>query len=247
VSFTSSDPGKVIGAPVDHGDGTYTATITASRTAGAATITATDNSSTPPQSATATLTETNPPVVKVTLKPTSIVANGRATSVATATVTLGGRAVNGANVSFASSDPGETIGTVTALGSGHYSAVITASHTVGSPTITATANGGTGSATLKQVSTTVRVTVKPTAILANGTSTAVVTATVTAGFAAVNGEAVTFQSSDPGETIGPVTNSGSGHYTATITSSTTVGTATITATDTSVSPSPSGHAALKQT
>jgi hypothetical protein len=247
VSFSSSDSGEVIGATTDHGGGTYTATITASTTPGTATITATDNSATPTESATATLTQAKPPVVKVTLKPTSIVANGRATSVATATVTSGGKGVNGATVVFTSSDLGERIGPVTPLGSGKYEATVTASHTVGSATITATANGGTGSATLKQITTTVRVALKPTSVAANGTSTAVVTATVTAAGAAVNGDAVTFASTDPGETIGAVTNAGGGHYTATITSSTTVGTATITAADTSVSSSPSGHASLKQT
>jgi adhesin/invasin len=40
VRFTSTDSGHAIGASADNGDGTYTATITASRQAGAATISA---------------------------------------------------------------------------------------------------------------------------------------------------------------------------------------------------------------
>jgi hypothetical protein len=247
VSFTSSDPGEVIGTTVDHGGGTYTATITASTTAGTATITATNNSGTPVESASTKLTQTKPPSVKVALNPGVIVADGRSTTTATATVMMGLKAVNGATVSFTSTDPGETISAVTPLGGGKYSVKVVASHTVGSATITAAANGGHGSATLKQISPKVTVAVKPTSIVANGQSTAVVTATVTANFKAINGDAIAFTSSDPGERIGPVTNPGNGKYTATITSSTTAGTATITATDTSVSPSPAGHTTLKQT
>ena len=47
VEFSSSDAGMRIGAVTDHGDGTYTATVTSSTTAGSATITATDTSGTP--------------------------------------------------------------------------------------------------------------------------------------------------------------------------------------------------------
>lgn len=56
VSFSSSDPGQSIGAVTDNGDGTYTATITASKTAGNATITATDATPGTAVSATTTLT-----------------------------------------------------------------------------------------------------------------------------------------------------------------------------------------------
>jgi hypothetical protein len=247
VSFTSSDSGEAIGAVTDHGDGTYTATITASNTVGTATITATDNSASPPVSATTTLTQTKAPTIHVAFKSASIIADGRAQTVATATVTLNGLAVNGAAITFTSTDTGETIGPVTASGSGKYSATITASHTVGSAVIAAHDGGTSGSATLKQVAPSIHVALKPTSIAANGTATTVVTATVLQGLTGINGDTVTFTSSDPGESIGPVTHAGNGKYTATITASSTVGTATIRATDTSVQPSPSATAALKQT
>ncbi len=247
VSFTSSDAGETIGAVTDHGDGTYTATITASQTVGTATITATDNSTNPPVAATTTLTQARVPTIKVAFKSTSIIADGHAQTVATATVTLNGLAVNGATITFTSTDTGETIGPVTASGSGKYSATITASHTVGSAVITAHDGGTSGSATLKQVAPSIRVALKPTSIAANGSSTSVVTATVLQGLTGINGDTIKFTSSDPGESIGPVTNAGGGKYTATITASSTVGTATIRATDTSVQPSPSATATLKQT
>ncbi len=59
VSLSSSDPGQSIGAVTDNGDGTYTATITASKKSGNATITASDTSSDPAASATTTLTSTS--------------------------------------------------------------------------------------------------------------------------------------------------------------------------------------------
>jgi hypothetical protein len=58
ISFSSSDGGQSIGAVTDNGDGTYTATITASKKSGNATITASDTSSSPTVAATTTLTST---------------------------------------------------------------------------------------------------------------------------------------------------------------------------------------------
>lgn len=54
VGFSASDPGVTIGAVTDHGDGTYSATLTSSTTAGAVTLTAHDGS----LSAATTLTQT---------------------------------------------------------------------------------------------------------------------------------------------------------------------------------------------
>jgi len=55
VTFSSTDLGQVFGAVTDHGDGTYSATVTSSTTAGVATITGTDTST--DLSATAALTQ----------------------------------------------------------------------------------------------------------------------------------------------------------------------------------------------
>jgi hypothetical protein len=84
VAFSSTDPGQRIGPVVEHGDGTYSARVTASQAAGVATITATDTSVAPAVPGTATLTQTPvvagvpvaprpasapPPSVKITAHP----------------------------------------------------------------------------------------------------------------------------------------------------------------------------------
>ncbi|MBV9805737.1 MAG: Ig-like domain-containing protein [Solirubrobacterales bacterium] len=61
VVISSSDSGEKIAPVSDHGDGTYTATITSSRTAHVVTITAADGSISPAPSGTATLTQTPVP------------------------------------------------------------------------------------------------------------------------------------------------------------------------------------------
>src|SRR6202012_2724288 len=90
----------------------------------------------------------------VSLSPNSVTANATATPQATATVTAGGNPVAGDPIAFTSSDSGEKIGTVTDNNNGTYTATITSSTTVGSPTITATdaavAPTATGTATLGQ-------------------------------------------------------------------------------------------------
>jgi hypothetical protein len=72
----------------------------------------------------------------------------------------------------------------------------------------------------------------PSSIVANGTSTTTATATVTDAHGnGVPGDTVSFSSSHAGNAIGPVTNNHDGTYTATITSSETAQLLTITATD----------------
>jgi spore coat protein CotH len=98
-----------------------------------------------------------------------------------------------------------------------------------------------------QIATVVTVALQSSTITADGTSTTTATATVTdAAGDPVPGEAVAFASSDPGQTIGPVTAAGDGTYAATITASTVPGSATITATDSSVTVPIAGTATLTQ-
>jgi hypothetical protein len=67
LRFSSTDSGQKIGAVTDRGDGTYRATITASKKVGAATIRATDTSVSPAISGSSTLTQTkSPQIVGVT-------------------------------------------------------------------------------------------------------------------------------------------------------------------------------------
>ncbi len=96
--------------------------------------------------------------VRVALTPASILADGKSTSTAMATVTgPSGGPVVGADVEFASSDAGQVIGPVTDNGDGTYNATITASTTSGAETITATDESATptvsGHAMLTQTST----------------------------------------------------------------------------------------------
>ena len=58
VAFSSDDPGQLIGPAADNGDGSYTATVTASSAVGTTVITATDTTRKTPISATVTVAQT---------------------------------------------------------------------------------------------------------------------------------------------------------------------------------------------
>jgi pimeloyl-ACP methyl ester carboxylesterase len=258
VVFTSTDPGDDIGAVTDNGDGTYTATITASTVAGTPTITATDQSTSPAVSGTATLTETAglAKSLSVVLTPSSIVADGSATTVAAATVDdADGNPVSGARVAFGSTDPGDRIGPVTDNGDGTYTATVTASTVARSAFITATDESASPavfrSATLIEEpgrAASVSVALDPASLVADGHSFTVATATVKdANGNPVAGDHLVFSSTDPGDLIGSVNTPEDGIYTATVTASTRPGTPTITATDESNTPALSSTAPLTET
>ncbi|HEY1591222.1 MAG TPA: Ig-like domain-containing protein [Solirubrobacteraceae bacterium] len=156
VHFTSTDAGNAFSAVTDNNDGTYTATVTSSKTAHPVMITASDTTS-PPASGSATLTQTpgRASAVSVAVSPASIVADGISTSTATATVSdANGNPVPGDIVGFVSSDAGDHIGSVTNHGDGTYTATITSSTTAHIVTITATDSSVSpsvsGNATLTQ-------------------------------------------------------------------------------------------------
>jgi Invasin, domain 3 len=250
VAISSSDTAQKIGPVTDHGDGTYTATVTSSRKVESATITASDSAYGAVASASTTLTQALARKVKLSLKPTSLIAGAPATSTATVSVTAGSVAVSGEHVVLSSSDPGVAIGPVLDNGNGTYTATIAPSHTVGTVNITATDTTvspyATASATLKQAPPTIKATLKPKTIPANGVASTTVTVKVTAKTLPLPGQEIVVTSSDPGELIGPVTDHGDGTYTATVTASLTPGTVTITASDLSVSPAANGSVTLTQ-
>jgi hypothetical protein len=137
VAIASSDSGEKVGAVTDNGNGTYTATITSSETVGAPTITATDVSDSTDPSGTATLTQAAP-AIKVLLKPASVNADGRSTSTATVSLTgVQGEAVPGQSVTISASGPA-LAGLVRDNGNGTYTTSITATHAVGTSTVTGT-------------------------------------------------------------------------------------------------------------
>ena len=238
VVFTSSDPVEKLSATTHAvGTNTYTATITSPSTVGTATITATDTSVTPNVFGTQTLTQT-PASVTLQLSPSSIFADGAATTIATATVTdaQGHPLPTETGVVFTSSDPGEKLSATThAVGTNTYTATITSSTIIGTPTITATDGTAFATQSLNQTAglpAIVTVHLNPSSIAADGTSTTDATATVTdlQGHP-ISTDTVVFASTDPGQFFGQVSNHGNGTYSVQIRSSTTPGRATITATD----------------
>jgi hypothetical protein len=141
VTFSSTDGADHVGPVSDNHDGTYTVTVTSSATVGTPAITATDASVAPAVSGHAILTQAPGPAtsVGVKLSPSSILANGTSQSTATATVSdTQGHPIAGDHVSFSSTDGGEHIGPVSDNHDGTYTATVTSSTTVGTPTITAT-------------------------------------------------------------------------------------------------------------
>ena len=137
VSFSSSDAGQKIGPVHDAGNGTYTATITASEKVGTATITATDESDIAKASGTAKLTQ-DPPKVHVSVTPGSITANGKSTATATVTLTgVHGEPVADQDVVVTTAGPGSA-GAVSGGAGGTYTATIASTHSAGTITVTGT-------------------------------------------------------------------------------------------------------------
>jgi endoglucanase len=176
------------------------------------------------------------PLTKVTvsLSPGIVPANGAAQSWATVTVknalnqpkanTPVYLATNG-DVTFSSSS-----GTTDTAG--HFISLITASTTPGIETISASSGGTTATASLTEhgPATSVQLTLDPSTIPPDATSTSIATAIVrdALGSPVVN-EQVGFRTSGD-VTFGPVTNNGGGSYTSVVRASVTLGSETITAT-----------------
>jgi Invasin, domain 3 len=188
--------------------------------------------------------------IAVTLSPSTIVANGVSTSRATATLPL---PLPGQTVAFSSSDSGIRFGSTIDNLNGTYSATLTSSTTVGTPTITATSSWIgqqiSGTASLTQTpgpAKHITLRVQPGSIVANEHSYAIAAATVTDAYSnPIPTDAVAFSSTDPLEKVTGVTTGGNGTYRALIRSSSTPGDAVITATDTSANLSVSSE--LNQT
>src|SRR5207245_7381796 len=133
VTFSTSGD-VTFGSTTDNGDGTYSATITSSTTAGDETITGHDGGIT----GTATLHEHAGAAahLSLSLSPDTISANGVAPTTATATVTdAHSNPVAGDTVTFSTSGD-VTFGSTTDHGDGTYTATITSSTTAGDETIT---------------------------------------------------------------------------------------------------------------
>ena len=166
----STNGDAAVSSTTNKNDGTYTSTITASKTPGAQTVTA---STADGHAGSATLHQFGPAsALGLTLTPGSIAADGTSTSQAAATVTdAGGNAVVGETVTFTTSGDvkftagscppaGTATPTADALtdGSGRALACITASQTVDSETITAKVTRDTAGAAVSGPSDTATLT-----------------------------------------------------------------------------------------
>jgi outer membrane protein OmpA-like peptidoglycan-associated protein len=234
-----------LGRVTDNDDGTYTATLTSATTAGIAKISARVNSVYVTDKAEVEFYTLTGPVVDassslITAANDSIPANGTANTLITLTTYDAGGdplATGGATVTLSTTLG--TLGPVTDNGDGTYTATLTSAVTVGLAVITGTVNevDVVDTAEVDFVASTGPVidaglsliTAANDELLANGTSTTLVTLTTydTAGDPLAVGGATVTLSTTLG-TLGPVTDNGDGTYTATLTSSTTEGTAVIT-------------------
>jgi hypothetical protein len=227
------------GNVTDNGDGTYTATFTASQ-AGTNTITATINgtavtSTAPTITVTAAAAGGTPSVSQstVAVSPTSVAVGGTPSQVTLTARDASGTALTtgGATVLFGlgSATGGlGTFGTVTDNGNGTYTAAFTGS-TAGTNTITATINGTAVTSTAPTIIVTPAiggtaspgdstVAVSPTSIVSGETATVTLKAFDATGTAlTTGGSLVTFGLGTGGTgqgTFDPVLDQGDGTYTA---------------------------------
>jgi hypothetical protein len=133
---------------VDKGSGVYEATVTASKKAGISIITATAGDA--KQTAELEQVPGPPTGVAVELSPDRIVADGTATTTATARVVdANGNAIEGHAMQL-TADNGLSVGELTTTGADH-TATIRSTTKAGTATVTGQSGAFTGTATLTQV------------------------------------------------------------------------------------------------
>ncbi|MHC2598873.1 adhesin/invasin [Kluyvera sp. 1366] len=244
IVFFSSLSGTAAGGVTDHGDGSYSASFSGTKS-GTATITASVNGtafSVAAVNISLSADSGNLDSGKSTLNATksSIVANG--TDASGITLTLKDRNDNpviGQTVVFASSLSGSTLANVTDNGDGTYTANLTGTK-AGSASITATVNSNSFNVAAVNVSLTAdsenldatqsAFSASKGSVVANGADASVITLTLKdRNGNVVSGQTVAFASSLSGTSPGSVTDNGDGTYTANFTG-TKSGSATITVT-----------------
>jgi adhesin/invasin len=231
--------------------GQATFTYAASITPGACTISVTEAQSGSGNSVAITQTAVSN-LVRVTVNPPRVPANGITTSTVTVTVVSGATGAAIANdlvvLTLAAGAPLLTCGTLSASSgttnaSGQLNVTYTSSTTVGFCGVIATepATVGQGAATIIQtlnppapIPNVVTLVANPSSITADGVSTSTVTATVMSGPVTVGGDPVMFTINGPAcgtlKSAMPSTDA-LGHATVTYTTSTSVGFCTIVATE----------------
>jgi hypothetical protein len=225
----------------DNADGTYFITLKAGTVVGTGTLQFTVGGVLAAKTIQIRLYDKNARAAQstITANPTSIVADGESTS--TITVLMkdangNDLAASGGSVVLTSS--AGTLGVVTDNNDGTYTAVLRSSTTAGTATISGTLNGAaiTGTATVAFTAgaadvTRSTITASPTSILADGVTTSIITVQLKDAngnnLTTSGGTVLLFSSAG---TLGDVTDSNDGTYTAVLRSSTTAGTATISGT-----------------
>ncbi|MGH7744985.1 MAG: beta strand repeat-containing protein, partial [Candidatus Dormibacteria bacterium] len=239
VTITTNGHAQM-GAVADHGDGSYTATITA-KTPGPETITATDAAIPTTKTATAPLTELGPvATLTLGLNPTHIHIGTSNSSIATVSVNdVAGDPEPGITVTFGSSS-GQILfsnsgtGTTDATGMAHVQ--VNGVATAGPQTVYVSAANKTASAVLVEYDhpTAMSLALSAPSITADGITTSVATVTVADGGGnGVPGQTITLGRTATGAAIDPMSDNGDGTYTFMVHSSTVAQTETLTAGDAS--------------
>ncbi|PIO50217.1 hypothetical protein BV502_15305 [Leucobacter sp. OAMLP11] len=239
VVFESSDSGQRIGDTVDHGDGTYSAEIRVSSSVALTTISARDRSVDPAIVATAPLRQGPGPVTEIggEMMPDRLVADGSSTTgVELYAFDTFGHRVPGQRITVEASDPGVGIGEVRHREDGSYRVRITASKRAGEVQLTAIDRSVSPEVRrsftltlLPGAPVSAQLSLDPGTIVADGKSTTRFRADVSdANGNPVPGLELDLRSSDHGQFIGGITETGPGTYAATVRSSTAAGRSTLT-------------------
>jgi len=224
----------------DEGDGTYTATLTTSTTAGTATISGFVNAQALLNDETVAFLPGAASVddSTITASPVDIVANGSSTStiIVQAVDSNGNNLISGGDTIQLATTRG-SLGAVSDLGDGRYSAVLTSDTAAGAAVVSGTLNGidivDTETLTFLPGSAIAgQSTIVPAdpSIPADGVSTTVITVQGIDAFGNVvtTGGAAVSMSTTRG-TLSAVSDLGNGQYTATLTSTTVAGNVTVSA------------------
>ena len=227
-----------LGTVTDNNDGTYTATLTSSHTAGTAVLgfsllgVASTNTTSVTYTAVAASTATS----VISASPNSILADGSSTSIITVQLKdAGGTNLTGSGGTVTMSTSAGTLGTVTDNANGTYTVTLTSANTASTATLSFSINGvaATNTATVTFTGVigntgTSTITADPTSITADGISTSTITVQLEdAGGTNITASAGTITVSTDNGTLGTVTDNADGTYSVTLTSANTVSTATL--------------------
>ena len=229
IAITSS--AGTVGATVDNGDGTWSATLTSSTAAGSATVGFTVDGDTSPNVAIVAFTAgaADATASTISASPTSITADGASTSTITvALLDANGNPLTASGGTVTMATDAGTLGSVTDNADGTYTAVLTSATAVGTAVVGFTVAGDSSPNTATVTFTagpadpsTSTITASPAIIPADGSSTSTITVTLLDANGNLTGASggTVAMTPDVG-TVGAVTDNGDGTYTAIYTSPT---------------------------